>query len=115
MPRSRRGPGLRSESGQSLLLALMVLFALSISLAGVYSYLGGNEGHFNRDQQDQRALSIAEAGLNDGLASVTKADPSNAVVVGSPQASLSSGGRKAVATSCRSPRASTRYHPNSGR
>jgi Tfp pilus assembly protein PilX len=89
MPRSRRGPGLRSESGQSLLLALMVLFALSISLAGVYSYLGGNEGHFNRDQQDQRALSIAEAGLNDGLATVTKNDPSNAVITGT---SYSSGG-----------------------
>ena len=71
-----------SESGQSLVLALVVLFALSISIAGVFTFLTSNEVHFNRDGQDVRALAIAEAGLNNGLATVTKADALNNVAVG---------------------------------
>jgi len=74
--------GPNSESGQSLILALVVMFALSLSIAAVYSYLTSNEGHFNRDQQSLRALSDAEAGLHNGLATVTKSDPLNAVAVG---------------------------------
>ena len=65
------------------------MFALSLSIAAVYAYMGSNENHFNRDQQSLRALSNAEAGLNNGLATVTKSDPSNAVAVGT---SYSSGG-----------------------
>jgi hypothetical protein len=79
-PKFLAGPN--SESGQSLILALVVMFALSLSIAGVYSYLTSNEGHFNRDQQSLRALSDAEAGLHNGLATVTKSDPTNAVAVG---------------------------------
>jgi len=74
--------GPSSESGQSLILALVIMFALSLSIAGVYSYMGSNENHFNRDQQSMRALSNAEAGLHNGLATVTKSDPTNAVAVG---------------------------------
>ena len=84
---SPRRPG--SESGQSLILALVIMFALSLSIAGIYSYLGSNESHFNRDGQSLRALSDAEAGLNNALATVTKSDPSNAVAVGT---SYTSGG-----------------------
>jgi hypothetical protein len=76
-------PGPKSESGQSLIIALVVMFALSISIAGIFSYLVSNEGYFNRDGQSLRALSNAEAGLNNGLAYVTKADPSNVSLVNS--------------------------------
>src|SRR5262249_11971849 len=75
-------PGPSSESGQSLILALVVMLALSLSIAGVYGYLTSNETHFSRDKQSLRALSDAEAGLNDGLATVTKSDPLNAGGVG---------------------------------
>ena len=85
MTNLRRGSnfatGPNSESGQSLVVALVVMFALSISIAGIFDFLTSNEGQFNRDRQDQRALAIAEAGLNDGLATVTKTDPSNATPV----------------------------------
>ena len=81
-PISHRDFSPTSESGQSLVLALVVLFALSISIAGVFTFLTSNEVQFNRDGQDVRALSIAEAGLNNGLATVTKADPLNTVPVG---------------------------------
>jgi Tfp pilus assembly protein PilV len=80
--RSRLGSVLGSDSGQSLILGLVVMFALSISIAAIYAYLTSNEGHFNRDSQSVRALASAEAGLNDALATITKSDPSNAVPVG---------------------------------
>ena len=80
--RARYQRGLRSESGQSLLMALVVMFALSISIAAIYSYLTSNEAAFNRDGQSVRALSDAEAGLNNGLATVTKNDPNNTALVG---------------------------------
>ena len=57
------------------------MFVLSISIAGIFDFLTSNQGHFNRDGQDLRALSVAEAGLNNGLAWVTKFDPSNAALV----------------------------------
>ena len=82
-------PGPSSESGQSLLVALLVMLVLSVSIVGVYGYLTSNEGHFGRDKLSVRALSDAEAGLNDGLATVTKSDPSNIVPVGT---TYSSGG-----------------------
>ena len=82
-------PGPSSESGQSLLVALLVMLVLSLSIAGVYGYLTSNETHFGRDKLSVRALSDAEAGLNNGLATVTKSDPLNAVAVGT---TYSSGG-----------------------
>jgi Tfp pilus assembly protein PilX len=91
MTNLRRGSffatGPNSESGQSLVVALVVMFALSISIAGIFDFLTSNEGQFNRDRQDQRALSIAEAGLNNGLATVTKTDPSNATAINTTLAS----------------------------
>ena len=84
MTNSRRRSTYRrpnSESGQSLVVALVVMFALSISIAGIFDFLTSNEGQFNRDREDQRALAIAEAGLNSGLATVTKTDPLNATPV----------------------------------
>jgi Tfp pilus assembly protein PilX len=82
-------PAPSSESGQSLLIALLVMLVLSLSIAGVYGYLTSNETHFNRDKLSVRALTDAEAGLNDGLATVTKKDPLNAALVGT---TYSSGG-----------------------
>jgi len=79
--RSQFVPGPSSESGQSLIMALVVMFALSLSVAGIYAYMTGNVGAFTRDGQSVRALSDAEAGLNNGLATVTKNDPTNAVAV----------------------------------
>ena len=80
--RPHRPAGPPSESGQALIIALVVMLALSISIAGIYSYLTSNEGSFNRDGQSVRALAVAEAGLNNGLATVTKNDPSNLASAG---------------------------------
>jgi hypothetical protein len=68
----------RSESGQSLVLAFIVMCALSITVGGVISYSTSNESQFGRDRQLDRAFHIAEAGLNNGIAVVEQSDPSNA-------------------------------------
>ena len=66
MTNSRRrydsSAGPNSESGQSLVVALVVMFALSISIAGIFDFLTSNEGQFNRDRQDQRALGDRRGG-----------------------------------------------------
>jgi Tfp pilus assembly protein PilX len=68
----------RSESGQSLVLAFIVMCALSITVGGVISFTTSNESQFGRDRQLDRAFHIAEAGLNNGMEVVEKSDPSNA-------------------------------------
>lgn len=67
----------RSESGQSLVLAFIVMCALSITVGGVISFTTSNESQFGRDRQLDRAFHIAEAGLNNGIEVVEKYDPSN--------------------------------------
>ena len=67
----------RSESGQSLVLAFIVMCALSITVGGVISFTTSNEGQFSRDRQLNRAFHIAEAGLNNGMAVVQSKDATN--------------------------------------
>jgi len=67
----------RSESGQALVLAFIVMVALSITIGGVISYTTSNENQFGRDRQLNRAFHIAEAGLNNAIEVVTLKDPSN--------------------------------------
>lgn len=73
---------LRSESGQSLVLAFIVMCALSITVGGVISFTTSNESQFGRDRQLDRAFHIAEAGLNNGIEVVEKNDPKNLVSSG---------------------------------
>jgi Tfp pilus assembly protein PilX len=68
---------IRSESGQSLVLAFIVMCALSITVGGVITFTTSNESHFGRDRQLDRAFHIAEAGLNNGIEVVEKSDPTN--------------------------------------
>jgi len=74
----------RSESGQSLVLAFIVMCALSITVGGVISYTTSNESQFGRDRQLDRAFHIAEAGLNNGIEVVEKVDPKNLLPTGNP-------------------------------
>ena len=64
----------RSESGQSLVLAFIVMCALSITVGGVISFTTSNESQFGRDRQLDRAFHIAEAGLNNGIEVIEKKD-----------------------------------------
>jgi Tfp pilus assembly protein PilX len=61
----------RSESGQSLLLALIFMSALTITIGAVVSFTTSNETSFGRDRQATRAFQTAEAGLSDAIAVIT--------------------------------------------
>ncbi len=56
------------------MLTLVVLSALSISVAAIVELTTSNEKAFGRDQQSNRALYVAEAGLNEGVSNVAVKD-----------------------------------------
>jgi Tfp pilus assembly protein PilX len=61
---------LRNERGVALVLALIVVSALTISTAGLTLAITSNEKAFGRDHQDVRALNAAEAGLNAAMSTL---------------------------------------------
>ena len=56
------------------MLALVIMGALSITIASVALYTTSNETHSARDRDVARALNTAEAGLNNALAVLTQQD-----------------------------------------
>jgi Tfp pilus assembly protein PilX len=72
--------GWRQEEGIALILSLIVMGVLTITTAAVVTATTSNEHAFGRDRQANRALNIAEAGLNAGLAAV-KALPATATTL----------------------------------
>jgi len=71
-----------SESGQSLVLALIVMSALTISIGALVSFTTGNEAQFSRDRESARAFHVAEAGLNDALSLIANTDDSDTQATG---------------------------------
>ena len=67
----------RGEDGIALILSVIVMLVLTISVAGTITAVTANEHAFGRDRQTNRALNIAEAGMNAGVAAV-KALPATA-------------------------------------
>jgi len=65
---------LKSESGQSLVLAMIVMSALTISIGALVSFTTGNEAQFSRDRESARAFHVAEAGVNNALSIIVNND-----------------------------------------
>jgi Tfp pilus assembly protein PilX len=65
------------QDGIALVLTLIVMGVLTIGTTAVLTEVNSNEHHFGRDRQVNRALNVAEAGLNAGIAAV-KALPATA-------------------------------------
>jgi type II secretory pathway pseudopilin PulG len=70
----------RSEEGMSLILSVIVIGVLTIATAATITAVNSNETAFGRDRQVNRALNIAEAGLNAGVDAV-KALPATATTL----------------------------------
>jgi hypothetical protein len=87
--RSRIALRLRDERGIALVLALVIMGALSITIASVALYTTSNETHSARDRDVARALNTAEAGLNNALAVLTQQDSTGTSPIGSTLASTS--------------------------
>jgi len=66
-PRRLRGR-LSDERGIALVMALGFMTVLAISTAALATLVTSNEKAFSRDREETRALNIAEAGVNVGLA-----------------------------------------------
>jgi hypothetical protein len=64
------------ERGQSLVLALLVLFFLAISLGTVIFFTAGNQRNSNVQKAQATAASLAEAGVNNAISVL--ANPANA-------------------------------------
>jgi hypothetical protein len=73
---------LRSESGISLVMALLVMVVLSISTGGVVTFVTSNQTNAGRDREAERAFNIAEAGLAKGADGVIAQDPNATVAIG---------------------------------
>lgn len=65
--RARARPSWRSEDGISLILSIIVVAVLTIGTAATITAVNSNEHAFGRDRQVNRALNVAEAGLNAGV------------------------------------------------
>ncbi|MGZ4339142.1 MAG: hypothetical protein ACXVQ3_03705 [Gaiellaceae bacterium] len=72
-----------SESGQALVLAMVVMSALTISIGALISFTTGNETQFGRDRESARAFHVAEAGVNNALSVLVNADDNDVQAVGS--------------------------------
>src|SRR5438094_499042 len=55
------------ERGFSLVLALIIVMALSITTAGLAELVQSNERAYGRDRTEERSFNVAEAGLNDAV------------------------------------------------
>ena len=71
----------RSESGQSLILAMIVMSALTISIGALVSFTTGNEKQFSRDRDSSRAFHAAEAGVNNALSLIVNNDDNDVLSV----------------------------------
>lgn len=72
----------RPESGQSLVLAMIVMSALTISIGALVSFTTGNESQFGRDRQSARVFHVAEAGVNNALSLIVINDDGDVLTVG---------------------------------
>src|SRR6185295_1187257 len=88
---------LAREDGIALVLALVVMGVLTITTISVALATTSNENSFGRDRQVNRALNIAEAGLNSGIAAV-KALPATATTLSNGSGSIDQGSYAYTAT-----------------
>ena len=71
------------ERGVSLVLALVMIAALSLATASLSSLVVSNAKSFGRDSQEARSFNVAEAGLNYAVSRLTTYDPNGSVAVNS--------------------------------
>ena len=75
--RARTSPSWAREDGIALILSVIIMAVLTIGTVATITAVQSNENAFGRDRQVNRALNVAEAGLNAGVDAV-KALPATA-------------------------------------
>jgi hypothetical protein len=59
---------LRDERGIALVMAIGIMFVLTITVSSVMVYTAASAGHANNSNAGQKAYALAEAGVNDAMA-----------------------------------------------
>ncbi|WP_411277379.1 hypothetical protein, partial [Gaiella sp.] len=91
---------LADETGVALVIALGMMMVLAISTAAIATLVTSNQKAFSRDQDENRALNLTEAGVNYGLSRLTQTitnDPGTAIGWTFPS-NAASGGRISFTT-----------------
>jgi Tfp pilus assembly protein PilX len=73
---------LRDERGISLILAIVISSTFALSTAAVATFMTSNEGASTRTKDINRALNVAEAGLNDAISVLTQQDSTGSQAIG---------------------------------
>ena len=76
---------LADESGIALIMALGIMLVLSISVVAMIEFTSSNSRSASFSQANERAYSVAEAGLNEALSRLST-DPTNSSVLPTSQA-----------------------------
>jgi Tfp pilus assembly protein PilX len=82
---------LSNESGLALVMALLVVAALSVGTASLIMLVTSNQNAVGRDRQEERAFNIAEAGLNEAVSYLSTQDTLAISTVGATDYSLDNG------------------------
>ena len=82
---------LSDESGLALVLALVVVAALSVATASLIMLVTSNQTAVGRDRQEERAFNIAEAGLNEAVSYLSTQDTLSISSVAATNYSLDNG------------------------
>ena len=59
---------LQDERGIALVMAIGIMFVLTITVSSVMVYTAASAGHANNSNAGQKAYALAEAGVDDALA-----------------------------------------------
>ena len=89
---------LSDESGLALVLALLIVAALSITTAAMIMLVTSNETSVGRDRQEERAFNVAEAGLNEAVSYLSNQNTLSISSVAPTNFSLDSGSGQWEAT-----------------
>ena len=82
---------LSDETGLALVLALVVVAALSVGTASLIMLVTSNQTAVGRDRQEERAFNIAEAGLNEAVSYLSTKDTLTISTVAATSYSLDNG------------------------
>ena len=100
---------LQDERGIALIMAIGIMFVLTITVSSVMVYTAASAGHANNSNAGQKAYALAEAGVNNALAVLNTKYPDTTHLPGqlvpapaaiAPAASLRSGTRRSRMTPC---------------
>ena len=80
----------RDERGMALVLALLIVSALTITTAALSLLMTSNEHAYGRDRQEERAFNLAETGINNAIANLSTTQSYSYVQ----NASVTSGGTR---------------------